>query len=211
MNRVAHAPVLLLAILCALHGCMSGEPPRSAQQARAEDYPGELRDSAALPDGLFLRQRIEARFNERELGFSAILQTADGVLSLLALTPYGTRAFLLEQRGQTVSFTSYVDRALPFPPRFILIDVQRTLFVGLPGAPLPDGDHTAVRSGERVTERWRGGRLLARSFERLDGRPRGAIRITYQGGMRGTVPPRRIELDNTWFGYQLTIHTLASE
>jgi hypothetical protein len=53
--------------------------------------------------------------------------------------------------------------------------------------------------------------LLARSFERLDGHPRGPIRITYPGGMRGTVPPPRIELENTWFGYQLTIHTLASE
>jgi hypothetical protein len=211
VSRVARVSVLSLAMLCALHGCTSGEPPRSAQQARAEDYPGELLDSAALPDGVFLRQRIEARFGERELGFAAVLQTAEGVLSLLALTPYGTRAFLLEQRGRAVSFTSYVDRALPFPPRFILIDVQRTLFLGLPGAPLPDGEHTAVRNGERISERWRGHRLLARSFERLDGHPRGPIRITYPGGMRGTVPPPRIELENTWFGYQLTIHTLASE
>jgi Protein of unknown function (DUF3261) len=212
MNRRTLALVLaLLLAFFAVPGCMSGEPRRSAQHARAEDYPGELLDSTALPDGLFLRQRIEARFGERELAFSAVLQTADGVLSLLALTPYGTRAFLLEQRGQAVSFTSYVERALPFPPRFILIDVQRTLFLGLPGAPLPDGDHTGVHNGERITERWHGSRLLARSFERLGGGFRGPIRITYPGGMRGTAPPRRIELDNAWFGYQLTIHTLASD
>jgi hypothetical protein len=203
---------LLLALPFAsglMHGCVPAGPPLTAQNARAEDYPGELIDSAALPDGLFLRQRIEARFGERELGFAAVLQTADGVLSLLALTPYGTRAFLLEQRGQAVSFTSYVDRPLPFPPRFILLDVQRTLFLGLPGAPLADGEHTAVRNGERISERWRGGRLLTRSFARVDGRPRGSIRISYGGGMRGSAPPPRVELDNAWFGYRLTIHTLA--
>jgi hypothetical protein len=157
------------------------------------------------------RQRIEARFGDRNIAFSAVLQSDAGVLSLLALTPYGSRAFLLQQRGKALAFTRYVDRDLPFPPRFIMLDVHRTLFLGLPGAPLPDGDHTAVQHGERIAERWRGGRLLERTFERVDGRPAGRIRIAYQGGMRPPLPPARMDLDNGWFGYQLAIHTLADE
>jgi hypothetical protein len=203
--------LLALALGLLLGACAPSPPPSTAAGARAQDYPGELVDSSALPDGLFLRQRIEARFGERELGFSAVLQSEGGVLSLLALTPYGTRAFLLQQRGQALSFERYVEPSLPFPPRFILLDVHRTLFLGLPGAPLADGEHQGVRGGERIRERWQGGRLLARSFERIDGRPRGLIRITYEGGMAGAAPPARIDLDNGWFGYRLAIHTLANE
>jgi hypothetical protein len=199
---------LLSALGVMLGACAPSPPPDTAARAAAQDYPGELADSTALPDGLFLRQRIEARFGGRELGFAAVLQSEAGVLSLLALTPYGTRAFLLTQRGQALSFTRYVDQALPFPPRFIMLDVHRTLFLGLPGAPLADGEHQGLRGGERIRERWQGGRLLARSFERVDGRPRGLIRVAYRGGMLGAMPPARIDLDNGWFAYQLAIHTL---
>jgi hypothetical protein len=205
---VRRTAALVLVFAFAGAGCTG--TPRSASPARAADYPGELVDSAALPS-LFLRQRIEARFGDRSIAFSAVLQSDAGVLSLLALTPYGSRAFLLQQRGKTIAFNRYVDRDLPFPPRFILLDVHRTLFLGLPGAPLPDGDHTAVQHGERIVERWRGGRLLERTFERVDGRPAGRIRIAYQDGMRPPLPPARIDLHNGWFGYQLAIHTLADE
>jgi hypothetical protein len=205
------AIALLFALSSGLTGCARDEPPRTVRDARPQDYPGELVDSSALPDGIFLRQRIEARFGERELGFSAVLQSADGVLSLLAFTPYGTRAFLIEQRGKAVHFTSYVDRVLPFPPRFIVLDVHRTLFLGLPGGPLRDGEHEGVRDGERIKERWRGGKLLERTFEREDGRPGGTIRIAYPDGMRGARPPAQVVLDNGWFGYRLVIHTLAGE
>lgn len=202
---------LVLVLAGVLAGCAPGPHAATAGDLRAEDYPGVLVDSTALPDGLFLRQRIEARYRDREIGFAAVLQSAEGVLSLLALTPYGTRAFLLEQRGQALRFTRYVDRTLPFPPRFVMLDVHRTLFLGLPGAPRADGRHQGMLFGERITEHWRGGRLLARSFERLDGRPRGLIRIAYHGGMRAPEPPSRIDLDNAWFGYRLVIHTLPSD
>lgn len=204
---------VLLLCCCALQThCATGPGAQPAREQLTENaYPGSLVDSTALP-GVFYQQRIEARLGERTMSFAAVLQSDAGVLSLLALTPYGTRAFLLEQHGQRVRYANYVDRELPFPPRFILIDVHRTLFLGLPGAPRKDGSHAALVRGERVVESWRGGYLHERTFERQDGRPAGLIRIRYlDGGMRDGVPPQRIELDNGWFGYQLTIHTLTPE
>jgi len=171
-------------------------------------YPGELVDSQRLPDGVFLRQRVEAHYPGGAVSFAAVLQTADGALSLLELTPYGARAFLIEQRGQSVHYTPFVEHELPFPPRFILLDVHRALFLGLPGAPLSDGVHGAEQHGEALTERWAGGRLQERSYRRLDGRPSGLIRIRYAAPVPGSRWPGLIELDNGWFGYHLTIRTL---
>lgn len=211
----ALAVSLALGVLALLAVACAGTPRRPPLTEDA--YPGALVDSAALPDGVFLRQRIEARFGGRSASFAAVLQVDGGVLSLLALTPYGTRAFLLEQVGQSVRFTRYVDRELPFPPRFILVDVHRALFAGL-GQPPPSAlvehrhEHTHerafVREGERVTELWREGRLFERRFERLDGEPAGVIRARYPDGVAPGALPARIELDNGWFGYQLSIRTL---
>jgi hypothetical protein len=200
-------PRLLAALVLAV-ACGCGPQPSPHSRPAADAYPGELLDSSALPDGLFVRQRIAAKYGKRDLSFSAVLQTDQGTLSLLALTPYGSRAFSVEQRGQRVSFQRFVDQELPFPPRFILLDVHRTLFIGLPGAPLADGVHEGERSGERIVERWQNARLLERTFTRLDGRPKGAVRIAYQGGMSAGEIPARIDLDNGWFGYRLAIHTL---
>lgn len=194
-----------LMVLALLAACATGPRPPAMTEA---DYPGALVDSAALPDGLFLRQRIEARFGERTQSFSAVLQVDAGVLSLLALTPYGTRAFLIEQTGQSVRFTQYIDRDLPFPPRFILLDVHRALFAGLGQPAATDGTRTFEREGERVLERWQAGKLLERRFERLDHEPAGTIRITYGSGVAPGSMPARIELDNGWFKYQLKIETL---
>ena len=198
-----------LAVLALITAAACASGPERARMTE-DAYPGVLADSATLPSGLFLRQRIEARFGERTESFSAVLQVEGGVLSLLALTPYGTRAFLLEQHGQSVRFTPYVERELPFPPRFILIDVHRALFTGL-GEPAPaiDGPRVLERHGERITERWRGGKLLERRFERLDGKPAGTITVRYGSGMAQGALPDHIELDNGWFGYRLSIRTLA--
>jgi hypothetical protein len=199
--------VAALLLICTLAvGCTA----RGARGGRLDSkaYPGELIDSTALPDGLFYRQRIEARYGDQKLSFAAVLQTEAGVLSLLAMTPYGTRAFLLEQHGQSIRYQSYVDYELPFPVRFILVDVHRTLFRSLPVPPYHEGEWVVRLDSEVVREVWRDGRLHQRTFERVDGRPAGVIFIRYVGGMRERVPPERIELENGWFGYRLVIHTL---
>lgn len=197
---------MLLSLGCI--GCAHRAPPPPTERPTEADYPGSLVPSERLPDGLFYEQRIEARHELGEVSFWAVLQTRDGVLALLGLTPYGTRAFLLEQRGTSHHFTAYIDRPLPFPSRYILLDVHRTFFLGLP-PPAGDGRFQGVIDGDRVTEVWRDGRLRERSFVRVEGKPPGTIRIRYIGGMRPGVPPPRIEFDNGWFGYKLTIRTLT--
>lgn len=207
MRSMRHCVCGLLALVAVACSTRQARPPlRGAPDARS--YPGRLRPSAELPDGLFYRQRIEARFGERELSFSAVLQVGDGALTLLALTPYGSRAFLIEQRGTQVSFTAFVDEPLPFPPRYIVLDVHRTFFLGACDAPCSDGVHEIERDGEQIVERWRGGKLFERSFRRLAGQPPGQIAIHYEGGLSSDAPPPPIVLDNEWFGYQLRIVTL---
>ena len=158
-----------------------------------------------------MRQHIVARPGEEEVSFDAVVQHHEGTLTLLGLTPFGTRAFLLRQRGTEVEFTSYIPRELPFPPRYMLLDVHRALFIGVPGAPHPDGIHTGTRDGEEIREAWSGGRLRERTFRRLDGSPPGVITVRYEGGMMPGHPVEHMTYENGWFGYSLAVTTSSFE
>jgi uncharacterized protein DUF3261 len=183
----------------------SGPPP---------EYPGrlvpvaELRSPAGLGDEFALEQRIRTESPEGAHEFRAVLQKRGDTLVVVGLGPHGGRGFVLTQEGERVRFESHLPRELPFPPRFMLLDVHRAFFAGLAG-PLDDGEHRERIDGEEVVERWQGGRLRERTFRRLDGRPEGTIRVTYEGGLGGDQPPSVVHLDNGWFGYRLTITTLS--
>lgn len=158
-----------------------------------------------------IRQHIVARPGEDEVSFDAVVQHHEGTLTLLGLTPFGTRAFLLQQRGTEVEFTSYIPRELPFPPRYMLLDVHRAFLIGLPGAPHPDGTHAGTRDGEEIREVWSGGRLRERTFRRLDGSPPGVITARYEGGMAPGRPAEHMTYENGWFGYRLIVTTASFE
>lgn len=153
------------------------------------------------------RQKVVARHSGGQSSFEAVLQLQGGKLLLLALTPFGSKAFAIEQQGTRLTVESFVEQPLPFSPRYVLVDVHRAFFVGLPGAPLPDGVHRGERAGEDIEERWIDGRLHTRSFERRRGPP-GRIVIRYEGGMTPGNPPPTIRFDNGRFGYTLTIETV---
>ena len=198
---------LVFAALVGLSAC--GPPiPRSTTPV---PYPGTLRAPSAYAGDFMLDQSVTAIHAGGQETFRAILEKRGDALVMVGLGPHGGRAFVLRQEGDAVSFESFLDRALPFPPRYMLLDVHRVWLAGLPGAPLADGTHEAVIDGERVTERWAEGRLLGRTFERLDGAPPGRITITYDGGLDpspGAPPPTRVELDQGWFGYRLVLEGL---
>lgn len=193
---------LLLVLALSLVGCATREhaPPPS--------YPGTLPPPAEIAWNFLARQRIAADHRDREGRFEAVLQKKGDELLLLALTPYGSRAFLIRQRGEEITLERFVRRELPFPPRFILLDIHRAFFRGLPGAPRADGVHRGTFDGDVIEERWRGGRLFERSYRRQDARPEGVIVVRYEDGMRpGESMPRTVTFDNGWFGYRLEIVT----
>lgn len=169
-------------------------------------YPWTLLPVTRWPRNVMLNQRVEARARGAEHGFDAVLQKRGDSLTLLGLTPFGTRAFVLEQRGVEVSFRSFVDRDLPFPPRFMLIDIQRTFFALDPSErPPEDGRREFTFEGERVVEEWAGGVLRRRDFERLDGLPKGRITIDYDAWREGA--PMKVTISNGWFGYVMEVTT----
>jgi len=200
------------ACVLALAACASRRPP----PPEGPPYGGPLVDPKAVSRDFIDRQQITAAYGGRTARFDAVVQKRGDTLTLVALTPFGSRAFVLQQTGGDVTFQSYVPETLPFPPKYILIDVQRVYFASLApedGGPPPDGEQRGERGGEVEAERWQGGVLLRRTFRRADGSPPGEIVIDYgrEGmGADGT-PPRAISFDNGWYGYRLEIRTLSHQ
>jgi hypothetical protein len=212
----------LLALACH-HGESSTEPAsdtavvvETSAEGPAEvepgpGYPGELISTADMGRDFLARQKLKGTFGEQEFAFEAVMQLHKGTLTVLGLTPFGTKAFVLTQTGTEVEFTPLIDREIPFPPEYMLQDIHRAW---LWHARLPWGDAPPSESapsvevaGERVTEQWSENGLVRRSFVRLDGQPPGEIRIDYVGGHRSGRPAKQVVLENGWFGYRLEIHT----
>lgn len=200
-------PLLILLVCC---GPAPGAPVR--------DYAGPLRAPSAYAADFAIDHQITAVHAEGSETFRALVEKHGDALVMVGLGPHGSRAFTLAQEGDEVRFESQLPRELPFPARYMLIDVHRTWLYGL-DAPRPDGAHesaleTAAGTTELVTETWADGRLLSRVFRRPGDPPDApAIRITYEGGLApdpaSTPPPSRVELDNQWFGYRLVMENIA--
>ncbi len=175
------------------------------------DYPGTLLPATAFAVDLLWQQRITATWGEQgQRGFDAAVQKDGDVLTVLGLSPVGAVGFAILLRGTTVELQNQSGEELPFPPRFVLLDVQRTFYPWLAGpAPPADGERDGVVGDERVHEVFRGGRLHERRFTRLDAQPPGVITIRYD--WTDTDPtwlaPRRTVLENGWFGYRLLVDT----
>lgn len=196
-----------LALGLSLAACAS-EPER--RPLGELDYPGLLRSPEVATHDVLWRQRVTAHWPDGSRGFDAALQIEGGVLTLLGLSPIGAPGFVITQTGTAIEARNDTGHELPFPPRFIVLDVQRVFFpwIAEPADTSGDAETTGVVGGERVTERWSGGRLAERTFERLDGRPAGEITVRYEWGDQPRLAPARAELDNGWFGYRLEIETV---
>jgi hypothetical protein len=157
------------------------------------------------------RQKLRGTFREQEFAFEAVLQLHKGTLTVLGLTPFGTKAFVLTQTGTEVEFKPLIDREIPFPPEYMLQDIHRAWLwhARLPWADTPPSESapSVEVAGERVTEQWNENGLVRRTFARIDGQPPGEIRIDYIGGHRTGRPAKQVVLENGWFGYRLEIQT----
>jgi hypothetical protein len=199
----------LYAVRSTLPLCAMACQPLETRSPGIQDYPGELLPPTALGADLLWQQRVTASWGDGEQrGFDAAVQKQGNVLTVVGLSPLGQAGFVLTQRDAGVEFTNHTDMHLPFPPQFVLLDVQRTFFPWLtPGA--ADGAFEQIVGQERVVEVHRSGRLVERRFARLDGKPAGEIVVRYEwrDGDHGRRAPSRAVLDNGWLGYRLTVDT----
>ncbi|MCK5942950.1 MAG: DUF3261 domain-containing protein [Planctomycetes bacterium] len=199
---------LLPAMLAAPFAACHGAPRPTLGEA---DYPGTLQRPETLDVQAVWQQRVTAAWQvpgeeARERGFDTAVQRRGDRLTVIGLSPMGSIGFSIEQGPDGVTVANNIPEQLVIPPRFILLDVQRTFYPWF-DAPLHDGERVTERDDERILERWRDGRLVERRFERLDGARDGVIRISYQWDRDGWAVPTRAVLDNGWFGYRLTIET----
>jgi hypothetical protein len=195
----------LLFLLFAACASKSAGPPPAARE-----YPGRLVSSESLGRAFMVKQRLTAEHDGRTLPtLEAVLQLHAGVLHLVGLTPMGTRAFVITQKGTTIQAENLMKETVPLNPRDVLNDIHRVFFRGLYlGKPAPpDGQYTGRDDGEGITEVWKGGRLARRSYTRPD--LPGAIDIEFSGP--GEVIARDVVIHNGWFGYQLRIATVEQQ
>lgn len=205
--RPRPAPARLSAVPLATALLAACRAPAAPAIPEGRGYPGHIVPAGEITSDFTAQQQVSGRYREQTFRFRVVLQKRGDVLKVVGLTPFNTKAFLLEQRGVEVTFRPYLEERPPFPPRYILQDIHRTFFFGLPGGPLADGEHRGEREGEQITERWAGGALQERRFARLSGDPPGEIGVRYEGGYRPGEAPPPIEFSNGWFGYTLRIET----
>jgi hypothetical protein len=199
--------------LVATAAACGARAPAKNPDGADQDYAWTLLSPRSRPDDFMDRQTIVATYGDRTMRFDAVMQKKGDELTLLGLTPFGSRAFVIHQVGLDVTFQSFVPQTLPFPPKYILFDVQRVFFA-FEGedAASPEGENERVREGEIVRERWHAGRLLRRAFRRVDGRPPGEIVVDYEGGMTSDgEPPGHVAFVNGWYGYRLEITTQSHQ
>ncbi len=204
MSHTAKTNVaLLIALTLGVAACQ-------AETTAGPRYPGELQPPDRFTRDFLLRQQLVFRCGEVEHSLQTALQHHGDTLTLIGLTPLGTRAFVLRQQGLEVAFTSHLpeEQELPFSPRCILFDIQRTLLPVLDERAYGDGEHRIQLGDEVVRERWEGGRLLERRFRRRSGEPSGELMITYHDSYFYNEAPGRIVIENGWLGYQITLTTL---
>lgn len=187
-----------------LFGCAAGTvatPPPPTDEV-------ELRSPETLSEDFSWRQRVTAVHRAREpRSFDAVLEKKGSRLSLVGLTPIQTVLFVVVLEGETVSFENRTGEALPFPPAYILLDIQRVFYPWVrPADPSPSGTFEADFGEERVIETWSEGRLRERRFERAD--TPGHIRVRFEeSGGAADAPPARVVLENDRQHYVLTIET----
>lgn len=200
-----------------LSGCTRPTPTPPSAVAPVEQAPCDiLVDPTAMSRDFLWRQRLTATYDEHQYRFEAVLEKSGPTLRVLFLTPYGTRALLLEQRHEQVHTEYFIPQRLPFPPERILGDIHRAYFRGFDRA-LPSGGTREYREhGEMFEDTWQGGRLVQRvatapgSPARDNSRTK-RVAIAYTPGFVPGTPPARVMLTNDWHGYQILIETIDSE
>lgn len=207
---------LAIALLGLALGCASdwdaarGDSPdaRALRELRAK-----LAPTGELGDGFTLRQHLRFQADGHGGSFEAVVELHCGELLVVGLTPLGTRAFSIRQRGLETEFEWMLAEPLPFSPERILLDVHRSFLYPLPDAQsdaLPaDGLHARRFHEIELQERWSEGRLMERALEEKSGERVGRWVARYAGGVAPGAWPMSTSIESGLFGYSLEITTLS--
>lgn len=153
------------------------------------------------------RQEVTGVFGPEVHRFEAVFQKQGLELTVIGLTPFGTKAFVLVQEGRAVRFEDLMpkDRKLPLKPSYLLADIHHAFLVS--GTP---GEWTPTLGGEEVLEEAQRGRLVSRTFRKV-GEEDPAVRVTYEGTVGQGKFPRVARLKNLRYGYSLQIETVSHQ
>jgi hypothetical protein len=199
--------VLRFALLLSIAACAFPKPPPS--QAPFEDDSAVVvsTDQLATPPFRVL-SRVRGKLGTQDIAFDCTVQLSQGKLTLTGMTPYGTRAFLVEQIGSDVHARTFELNDLPFEALQVLVDVHRVFFRGLPQSQT-NGRHELVQGDQVVRELWSGGHVVDRRFHSLD-TSASLVVISFDGAPAPVIAPR-LRLTNLHYNYSLEIENIEQE
>lgn len=192
MRRIG--PLVALGTLLFLCACQN--PPWR------KHCPVPLAPSETVARGTVRRLRVEFETGDREVAYDAVVERQeDGALMWIGLTPFGTRAFSVIQRGTEFWVDNKVGKHVGMRPRQLLDAMHRAELIA-PFAPGPgDGSRWFEREGERVVDTWEDGSRKERTYAAasVPNAPatRPAVHILYSGDPGGP-----IRIDNDWCDYE---------
>lgn len=199
--------LLLVFIAFAFESGCAANKSRHQQWMSHDAGPGPL---APLPENMkdfFAEHEVTIQWGERSRTFRAVLQYRNHTLDLIVLGPMEQPVVRIYQKGEEVGVERLVQVALPFEPEYILADVQKAFFRW---DDVNDSDDHAGRGTYQSltwTETRNGARVQRREFQREDLPQDLPLRVEYTYEQDDAMPSH-VQLENTWFGYTLTIRTL---
>lgn len=186
--------------------CVISTAPQVPSQATSSTG---LAPVSEIRGDFLLRQQLAFRYAGGQGSFETILQKRCDDLTVIALTPFGTRAFTLIQRGSEIWVQSGSPRTWPFPLRHILEDVHRVLLPPIAEEGTMDGVYERPHGSEQVTEYWTRGRLSRREVRPNAGGSEWKVIIRFEAPPSPDWPPDLVRLRNDRWGYELEITTLS--
>jgi hypothetical protein len=199
--RATLLPLLMLCLLGACAGC--AKPPATKTQLPSVSAGGVLRATEDITVPPFVvEQRLKGTYGQREFTVDCVVQFAGNKVTVVGLTPFGTRAFAIEQVGTRVTFQKFIDRELPIEPADVLYDVHRVFFRALAGQ--GDGVRESPDASDLVRETWQDGHLVERRFQSLEGPVSNLVVVTFEGAPAPVIAPI-VRLTNAAYGYTLEL------
>jgi len=180
--------------------------------------PGEARPNVVLVPAermereLVLRQKLRFRHAKHTGSLDAVVQVHCGKVSIVGLSPVGTRLFSITQQGEAIDVELSPGAAWPFPPEEILQAVHRTYLLPIAQPARSDGAHRVEVGSIRFVEVWQDGALLERQFPYADAQAgERALTVRYSGERSSSGIASRVALHDTALGYHLDIETSSVE